>query len=151
MLKKKTHGFHVFWAQGPWGPGPWSKAPGAHGTPIFSDFWKIDFMVWDLSSSVGMVFRSPGIPLINLFHFILNSKCHFLKVSLFIQLPIEFPIVLPIVLYCNSIGNSIGNGGERGNFMHSYHNFSLVNQKRMLEVFVHTNFSIRVFWERRDM
>ena len=40
---------------------------------------------------------------------------------------------------------------NKGNFMHSYHNFSLVNQKRMLEVFVHTNFSIRVFWERRDM
>ena len=44
-----------------------------------------------------------------------------------------------------------GGGGERVNFMYLYHNFSLVNQKRMLWVFVHTNFSIRVFWERRDM
>ena len=39
---------------------------------------------------------------------------------------------------------------ERDDFMHSYHNFSLVNQKRMLEVFVHSSFPIRVFWERRD-
>ena len=47
-------------------------------------------------------------------------------------------------------GTRVVGGGERGNFMYLYHNFSLVNQKRMLEVFVHTNFSIRVFWERRD-
>ena len=47
-------------------------------------------------------------------------------------------------------GNLGGGGGERGNFMYSYHNFSLVNQKRILDIFVHTNFSRRVFWERRD-
>ena len=47
-------------------------------------------------------------------------------------------------------GSQGGGGGERANFMYSYHNFSLVNRKRMLEVFVHTNFSIRVFWDRRD-
>ena len=48
-------------------------------------------------------------------------------------------------------GGGGGGGGKRDNFMYLYHNFSLVNQKRMLWVFVHTNFSIRVFWERRDM
>ena len=48
------------------------------------DLLKICFMVWDLSRSVPMVFRTPGNPLINLFHFICNSKCHFFKVSFFI-------------------------------------------------------------------
>ena len=40
-------------------------------------------------------------------------------------------------------------GRKRGNFMYLYHNCPLVN-KKMLEVFVHTSFSIRTFWERRD-
>ena len=48
------------------------------------------------------------------------------------------------------LGTWVG-GGERDNFMYLYHNFSLSNQKRMLKPFVHTSFSIRVFWERRDM
>ena len=43
-----------------------------------------------------------------------------------------------------------GGGGERGNFMYLKYNFSLDTAKRMLKAFVHTNFSIRVFWERRD-
>ena len=65
----------------------------------------------------------------------------------------------------NAIGNTIGNtigskqsnlGGGGGwgkgdDFMYLYHNFSSVNQRRMLWVFVHTNFPTRVFWERRDM
>ena len=41
--------------------------------------------------------------LIKLFHFIFNSKCHFLKVRFFIQLAIELAIELPIELpiaYC---------------------------------------------------
>ena len=59
-----------FWAQGPWGP--WDP-------PCFWDFLKTCFMVWDLSRSVPGVFRSPGNPLINLFHFLFNSKCHFRK------------------------------------------------------------------------
>ena len=66
------------------------------GPFVFRDFLKIYFMVWDLSRSVPRVFRSPGTPLINLFRFIFNSKCHFLKISWFIKLPIVLPIVLPI-------------------------------------------------------
>ena len=71
-------------------------APGAHGAP-FSDFLKICKMVRDLSRSVPMMFRTPGNPLINLFHLICNSKCHFFECRFFIQLPIELPIVLLIV------------------------------------------------------
>ena len=41
-------------------------------------------MVWDLSRSVPGVFRTPGNPLIKLFCFTFNSKCHFFKVSFFI-------------------------------------------------------------------
>ena len=52
-------------------------------------------MVWDLSRSVPMMFRTPGNPLIHLFHFIFNSKCHFWKVRFLIALPIALPIVLP--------------------------------------------------------
>ena len=55
-------------------------------------------MAQDLFKSVPMVFRSLGKPLIKLFHFIFNSKCHFKKVIFFIQLPIELPIELPIGL-----------------------------------------------------
>ena len=66
---------------GPWGPDPWSKAPGAHGAPHFSDCLSICKMVRDLSRSVPRVFRSLGKPLIKLFHFIFNSKCHFWKDS----------------------------------------------------------------------
>ena len=69
--------FPDFWAHGPWGPGPWSKAPVAHGTLHFCDFLKICFMVWDLSRSVPRVFRSPGNPLINVFHFICISTYNF--------------------------------------------------------------------------
>ena len=47
-------------------------------------------------------------------------------------------------------GTRVVVGGKGDDFMYLYHNFSLVNKKRMLWVFVHTNFSIRVFWERRD-
>ena len=54
-------------------------------------------MVWDLSRSVPRVFRRPGNPLIELFHFIFNSKCNFWKCCFFIQLPFELPIVLPTV------------------------------------------------------
>ena len=62
-------------------------------------------MVWDLSRSVPGVFRSPGNPLINLFHLSFNSKYHFLKnvfidfdIHCLIELPIVLPIVLPIEL-----------------------------------------------------
>ena len=56
------------WAQGPWGP--WGHA-------FFWVFLKICLMVWDLSRSVRMMFRSPGNPLINFFRLLFNSKCHF--------------------------------------------------------------------------
>ena len=84
-----------------------SKGPGAraHGPrPIFLNVLEIHFMVRDLSRSVPKVFRSPGKPLIKWFHFTFNSKCHFSKVSVFIQLPIELAIVLP----CYSLVGSIG-------------------------------------------
>ena len=72
------------------------KAPGAHGTLHFLIFFENYFMVWDLSRSVPEAFRTPGNPLINLFHFIFNSECHFSKSQFFIQLPIVLPIELPI-------------------------------------------------------
>ena len=50
----------------------------------FLKFLKVCRMTQDLSKSLPMVFRSPGKVLIKLFHFIFNSKCHFLKVSFFI-------------------------------------------------------------------
>ena len=79
------------------------------------------------------------------------------------------PIVLPIgFAYCQGCASSrvpgwtgsqaglawlkmqLGlGGGERGNFMYLNHNFSLVTAKQMLDTFVHINFSIRVFWQRR--
>ena len=73
-------------------------------------------MVWDLSRSVPKVFRTPGNSFINLFHFIFNSKCHFLQMPFFmllpnvlsIGLPIELPIVLPIVLPIDCGVGSIG-------------------------------------------
>ena len=52
--------------------------------PRLCDFLKIYFMVRDLSRSVPRLFRSPGKPLIKLFHFIFNSKCNFSKVHFFI-------------------------------------------------------------------
>ena len=67
---------------GPWGPDPWSKVYGAHVSPHFSDFCKICKMVRDLSRSVPRVFRTPGNPLIKLFHFISNFKCNFCKCHL---------------------------------------------------------------------
>ena len=48
-------------------------------------------------------------------------------------------------------GNRGGGRGERGNFMYLKYNFSFSRQKSMLKQFVHTSFSIRVFWEIRDM
>ena len=51
-----------FWANGP--RGPWA--------PIFQVVLKMYFMVWDLSRSVRMVFRSPGNPLIKLFHLLFD-------------------------------------------------------------------------------
>ena len=68
---------------------------------IFWHFVEVLPLTWDLSRSVRMVFRSPGNPLINLFHFIFNSRCHFLEVSFFIQLPIVLPIVSP---HCDAHG-----------------------------------------------
>ena len=81
---------------------------------MFGDFLRIQFMVWDLSRSVPMVFRSPGNPLINLFHFIFNSNCHFSKVSFFIELPIVLPIVLPIELPINRFGGHYVPGPRPG-------------------------------------
>ena len=96
MLKKTMtfmifNDFNNFMVLGP-------RPLGPMGPSMFRDFLKMCFMVWDLSRSVRMVFRSPGNTLIKLFHFIFNSKCNFSKVSFFIQLPIELPIVLPIEL-----------------------------------------------------
>ena len=51
-------------------------------------------MVWDLSRSVPGVFRSPGKPLIKLFHLLLNLKCHFPKVSFLLN------CLLYCLLYC---------------------------------------------------
>ena len=65
----------------PLGPGPMVQGP--WGPPL-SDFLKVCKMVQDLSRSVPRVFRSLGKPLIKLFHFIFNSKCHFSKVHFFI-------------------------------------------------------------------
>ena len=53
------------------------RFPGVMGPFIIREFLKHCSMVWDLSRSVPMVFRSPGNALINLFHFIFNKKCHF--------------------------------------------------------------------------
>ncbi len=81
------------------------RFPGVMGPSVFGAFLKNIFMVWDLSRSVPKVFRTPGNPLIKLFHFIFNSKCRFFKCHLFIELPIELPIVLPIVLPIDSAWN----------------------------------------------
>ena len=51
---------------------------------IFLKILKVCRMAQDLSKSVPMVFRSPGNPLIKLFHLLFNSKCHFFKVISFI-------------------------------------------------------------------
>ena len=70
----------------------------SHGILYFFDFFKIDFMVGDLSRSVSMVFKSPGNPLIKLFDFICNWNVSFYRqivIQLFIELFIELPIVLP--------------------------------------------------------
>ena len=55
---------------------------GVMGPFIFWDVLKICFMAWDLSRSVPRVFRSPGNPLIKLFHFSFLWKYHFLKSQL---------------------------------------------------------------------
>ena len=85
MFKKTPHfhNFFVFLGPGSLGPGP-MVPPGAHGAPHFSDFLTFCKMTRDLSKSVPMVFRTPEMVLIKLFHFIFNSKCHFLKVRFFI-------------------------------------------------------------------
>ena len=59
-------------------------------------------------------------------------------------------------LYCTAYwycllawgGTWVVGWGERGNFMYFKYNFSLDTAKRMLKPFVHTSFSIRVFWLR---
>ena len=51
---------------------------------MFYTVLKVCRMAQDLSKSVPMVFRSPEKALIKLFHFILNSKCHFSKVRCFV-------------------------------------------------------------------
>ena len=87
------------------------------------------------------------------------SKSRFLivlPIELPIVLPIVLPVVLPIVLPIGlPIGLPILDCGQRacaserrGNFMHFKYNFSLDTAKRMLKPFVHTSFSIRVFWLR---
>ena len=40
--------------------------------------------------------------------------------------------------------------GERGNFMYLNHNFSFMTAEIILHVCIHTNFSIRVFWQGWD-
>ncbi len=65
---------------------------GPMGPFVFLHFLKICFMVWDLSRSVPMVFRSPGNPLIKLFHLSFNSKCHVLKVFYWIAYWIAYCI-----------------------------------------------------------
>ena len=89
-----VHNVFVFvWAQGPWGPGPWSPL-GPWAPPMFLIFLIFCKMVQDLSKSVPMVFRSPGTPLIKLFHFIFNSKCHFSEVHFL------YNCLLHCLLYC---------------------------------------------------
>ena len=61
-----------------------------------------------------------------------DRKIMALPIALPIVLPIALPIVLPIALpivltYLAWGGTGVVGGGERGNFMYSYHNFSLVN------------------------
>ena len=74
-------------------------------------------MVWDLSRSVPMVFRSPGNPLINLFHLLFNSKYHFSTVCFLLnclfELPIVLPIGLPIVPLCYCAIGAKGPGPDR--------------------------------------
>ena len=41
-------------------------------------------------------------------------------------------------------------GGGGGNFMYLNHNLSCMAAKRILHVCIHTNFSIRVFWQGWD-
>ena len=70
-VEKKTmivmifNDFNNFMVLGP-------RFPGVMGPSIFRVFLKICFMVWDLSRSVPEAFRTPGKPLINLFHSIFN-------------------------------------------------------------------------------
>ena len=80
MFKKKTlilmifNDFNNCMVLGP-------RFPGDMGPSCFRDVLKSCFMVWEPSRSVRMMFRSPGNPLINLFHLLFNSKCHFFKVN----------------------------------------------------------------------
>ena len=48
------------------------RFPGVMGPSVVLHLLKMCFMVWDLSRSVLRVFRSPGNPLINLFHLLFN-------------------------------------------------------------------------------
>ena len=43
-----------------------------------------------------------------------------------------------------------GGGGKGGNLMYLNDNFSFSRQKRIINAFVHSNFPIRAFWERRE-
>ena len=56
MISMIFNGFNDFMVFG-------RKAPGAHGTLLVCDILKNYFMVWDLSKSVCMVFRSTGNPI----------------------------------------------------------------------------------------
>ncbi len=67
-----------FWVQSIWKRlGACMRLLGAKYAVVGCKSMETFGMVWDLSRSVPMVFRSPGNTLINLFHFIFNSKCHF--------------------------------------------------------------------------
>ena len=80
------------------------KAHGSHWTLHVMTFSKNCLMVWDLSRSVPGVFRSPGSPLIKLFHLLFNSKCRFFKVHFL------YNCLLNCLLYCPcySLVESIG-------------------------------------------
>ena len=70
-------------------------------------------MVWDLSRSVPMVFRSPGNTLINLFHLLFNSKCHFFKIICLLNclLYCLFYCLLYCLLYCCVSSRVLGRPG----------------------------------------
>ena len=76
------------------------KSSRIHAPKLFDFLEKLKVcrMAQDLSKSVPMVFRSPGKPLIKLFHFIFNSKCHFSKVSFLYNCLLY--CLLNCLLYC---------------------------------------------------
>ena len=70
-----------------------------YGAPLWKQhilgFCAIYFMVWDPSRSVRMMFRSPGDPLINLFHFIFT--CHLLGVIFFCNWLLSCLVYCPVI------------------------------------------------------